>query len=141
METLEIGRKLFDAMQENEMKPTKQRWALCQTMEQAAIDNRNLTVEEICQEAFGAGENSATTYRFVRDMETFGLLSSVDLGDGRSRYEVRKESHGHCVNVKDGTVSEFSILTPEIWAMIQAQAKTAGFTNINRVKLEIFGNN
>lgn len=51
----------------------------------------------------------ATVYRTVRLFEEAGISQRHDFGDGRSRYEeATDEHHDHLIDLKSGTVIEFS---------------------------------
>lgn len=50
----------------------------------------------------------ATVYRSVRLFEESGILSRLDFGDGRARYEeVPEEHHDHLIDLQTGKVIEF----------------------------------
>lgn len=50
----------------------------------------------------------ATVYRSVRLFEESGILSRLDFGDGRARYEeVSEEHHDHLIDLQSGKVIEF----------------------------------
>jgi Fur family ferric uptake transcriptional regulator len=50
----------------------------------------------------------ATVYRSVRLFEESGILSRLDFGDGRARYEeVPEEHHDHLIDLQSGKVIEF----------------------------------
>jgi Fur family ferric uptake transcriptional regulator len=50
----------------------------------------------------------ATVYRSVRLFEESGILSRLDFGDGRARYEeISEEHHDHLIDLQSGKVIEF----------------------------------
>ena len=67
-------------------------------------------VEELYQRAsaLDASISLATVYRTVKVFESAGVVSRLDFGDGRARYEVEpRHHHDHLIDTKTGEVIEF----------------------------------
>lgn len=79
----------------------------------------------------------ATVYRTVRLFEDAGVLSRLDFGGGRARYEeLPEEHHDHLIDVKDGKVIEFR--SDEIEALQDQIARRHGYRLIGH-RLELYG--
>lgn len=79
----------------------------------------------------------ATVYRTVRMFEENGILSRLDLGDGRARYEEMPESHhDHLIDTRSGKIIEFN--DPEIEALQEKIAAKLGYKLVDH-RLELFG--
>lgn len=79
----------------------------------------------------------ATVYRTVRMFEDNGILSRLDLGDGRARYEEMPESHhDHLIDTRSGRIIEFN--DPEIEALQEKIAARLGYRLVDH-RLELFG--
>ncbi len=79
----------------------------------------------------------ATVYRTVRLFEEAGILSRLDFGDGRSRYEeVPTEHHDHLIDTKSGKVIEFH--NDELEALQVRIARELGFRLVDH-RLELYG--
>jgi Fur family ferric uptake transcriptional regulator len=79
----------------------------------------------------------ATVYRTVRMFEENGILSRLDLGDGRARYEEMPESHhDHLIDTRSGKIIEFN--DPEIEALQEKIAARLGYRLVDH-RLELFG--
>lgn len=79
----------------------------------------------------------ATVYRTVRMFEENGILSRLDLGDGRARYEEMPESHhDHLIDTRTGKIIEFN--DPEIEALQEKIAARLGYKLVDH-RLELFG--
>lgn len=54
----------------------------------------------------------ATVYRMLDLLEDMGIISRLDSGEGRSRYEMRSQEQQHChhhlICLNCGTIAEFS---------------------------------
>jgi Fur family transcriptional regulator, ferric uptake regulator len=78
----------------------------------------------------------ATVYRTVRLLEEAGILSRVDFGGGRARYEeVPEEHHDHLIDVKSGKVIEFR--DEDIEALQDRIASRLGYRLIGH-RLELY---
>lgn len=79
----------------------------------------------------------ATVYRTVRMFEENGILSRLDLGDGRARYEEMPESHhDHLIDTRSGKIIEFN--DPELEALQERIAAKLGYKLVDH-RLELFG--
>lgn len=79
----------------------------------------------------------ATVYRTVRMFEENGILSRLDLGDGRARYEEMPESHhDHLIDTRSGRIIEFN--DPELEALQEKIAARLGYKLVDH-RLELFG--
>lgn len=79
----------------------------------------------------------ATVYRTVRMFEENGILSRLDLGDGRARYEEMPESHhDHLIDTRSGKIIEFN--DPELEDLQEKIAKRLGYRLVDH-RLELFG--
>ncbi|WP_374302261.1 Fur family transcriptional regulator [Ferrovibrio sp.] len=79
----------------------------------------------------------ATVYRTVRMFEENGILSRLDLGDGRARYEEMPESHhDHLIDTRSGKIIEFN--DPELEALQEKIAARLGYKLVDH-RLELFG--
>jgi len=79
----------------------------------------------------------ATVYRTVRLFEDAGVLSRLDFGGGRARYEeLPEEHHDHLIDIKDGKVIEFR--SDEIEALQDQIARRHGYRLIGH-RLELYG--
>ncbi len=84
----------IDALRSRGFRMTRQRRAIMDTVQR---EQRHLTAEEIACEV-GRREpqiNRATLYRTLRWLCDVGLLRSIDMGDGRRRYEAPAEHEHH----------------------------------------------
>jgi Fur family ferric uptake transcriptional regulator len=76
-------------------------------------------------------------YRTVRMFEENGILSRLDLGDGRARYEEMPESHhDHLIDTRSGKIIEFN--DPELEALQERIAARLGYKLVDH-RLELFG--
>lgn len=79
----------------------------------------------------------ATVYRTVRMFEENGILSRLDLGDGRARYEEMPESHhDHLIDTRTGKIIEFN--DPELEELQERIAARLGYKLVDH-RLELFG--
>jgi len=78
----------------------------------------------------------ATVYRTVRLFEDAGILSRLDFGGGRARYEeAPEEHHDHLIDMKSGKVLEFH--DDEIEALQERIARRLGFRLVGH-RLELY---
>lgn len=79
----------------------------------------------------------ATVYRTVRMFEENGILSRLDLGDGRARYEEMPEAHhDHLIDTRSGKIIEFN--DPELEELQEKIAARLGYRLVDH-RLELFG--
>ncbi len=79
----------------------------------------------------------ATVYRTVKLFEEANILTKLDFGDGRARYEeAPEEHHDHLIDVKSGRVIEFH--NEEIEHLQAEIARKLGYKLIGH-RLELYG--
>lgn len=87
---------------------TRQREAIIRVL--AAAGGEHMSAEEIAVAARAPdGPGLATVYRTLAVLEQVGLVKSIDLGDGRARFEIsdtRDHYHHHLVCAVCGAVEE-----------------------------------
>jgi Fe2+ or Zn2+ uptake regulation protein len=69
------------------------------------------------------GADFSTVFRAMQALERAGVVDQVDLGDGRARYETRREHHEHIRCTVCGTVAEVPGCVVED-AVAQVQRRT-----------------
>lgn len=74
----------------------------------AAHDHRTWSLDELVDRVrtTAGGGDYSTVFRAVGVLETKGLIQRVDLGDGLSRYEARRDHHEHVRCDSCGRVAE-----------------------------------
>ena len=79
----------------------------------------------------------ATVYRTMRLFEEAQVIDRLDFGDGRARYEEKRdEHHDHLINLQTGEVVEF---TNEVLEKLKhAIARELGYDLVGH-RLELFG--
>ena len=79
----------------------------------------------------------ATVYRTMKLFEDRQIVSVLDFGDGRSRYELfSNEHHDHLIDIDDGTVIEF--VNDQIEHLQGQVAKELGY-KLTGHRLELYG--
>ena len=79
----------------------------------------------------------ATVYRTIKLFEEASVLSRIDLGGKRARYEELTESHhDHLIDVESGEVIEF--VNEEIEKLQQKIAKKLGYKLVDH-RMELYG--
>jgi Fur family ferric uptake transcriptional regulator len=79
----------------------------------------------------------ATVYRTMKLFEERQIVSVLDFGDGRSRYELfSNEHHDHLIDIDDGTVIEF--VNDQIEYLQDKVAKKLGY-KLTGHSLELYG--
>ena len=97
------------------------------------------SVEEIYERAiqYDRHLSIATVYRTVNMLAEWGLLSRIELGDGKARHEeARGGHHEHLVDVDTGKVVELS--DQAIQDLLQQVAQRCGYQLLD-YQLELFG--
>jgi Fur family transcriptional regulator, ferric uptake regulator len=95
-------------------------------------------VEELYRRASMIDEkiSLSTVYRTVRVLEEAKILSRLDFGDGRARYEVSpEEHHDHLIDLNSGKVIEFH--DEEIERLQEEIAKRHGYHLVSH-RMELF---
>ena len=78
----------------------------------------------------------ATVYRTVKLFEDAGIIERHDFREGRARYEQVPESHhDHLINLRDGTVVEFT--SDEIEKLQAEIARKLGYKLVDH-RLELY---
>jgi Fur family ferric uptake transcriptional regulator len=83
-----------------------------------ALDDLHQAVRERVPSA-----DFSTVFRAMQALERSGIVDQVDLGDGRARYETRREHHEHIRCTACGTVAEVPGCVVED-AVAQVQRRT-----------------
>lgn len=79
----------------------------------------------------------ATVYRTMRLFEEAQVIDRLDFGDGRARYEEKRdEHHDHLINLQTGEVVEFT--NDELEKLKQTIARDLGYELVGH-RLELFG--
>lgn len=100
---------LRDILSKNHYKVTPQRKEIVRIFVEKADTQHHLSAEEVYDILLNKGFDFglATVYRSVELLSTLGILSRIDFGDGRARYELGTgdtKSHNHhhliCLNCK-----------------------------------------
>ena len=79
----------------------------------------------------------ATVYRTMRLFEDAQVIERLDFGDGRARYEEKKdEHHDHLINLQTGEVVEFT--SEELEELKAAIARKLGYELVGH-RLELYG--
>ncbi|WP_298720354.1 Fur family transcriptional regulator [uncultured Ferrovibrio sp.] len=118
------------------MRMTDQRRVIARVLS-AADDHPD--VEELHHRAAAIDPriSIATVYRTVRMFEENGILSRLDLGDGRARYEEMPEAHhDHLIDMRSGKIIEFN--DPELEELQERIAAKLGYKLVDH-RLELFG--
>jgi Fe2+ or Zn2+ uptake regulation protein len=74
----------------------------------------------------------STVFRAMQSLERTGVVEQVDLGDGRARYETRREHHEHIKCTECGTVAEVPGCVVED-VMTQIQRRTGYLVHSHQV--------
>ena len=78
----------------------------------------------------------ATIYRTLGIFEKAGLVQKVDVGDGKSHYEVARQDHEHLVDIENGQIHEFK--SDELTSLLAQIADKMGF-ELTSHRLEVYG--
>jgi Fur family ferric uptake transcriptional regulator len=117
------------------LKMTEQRRVIAEVLS-TAKDHPD--VEEVYKRASEVDSSIgiATVYRTIRLFEENGIVSKLDIGDGRARYEqATDEHHDHIINVKTGEIIEF--FNEELEALQERIAEQFGFKLVDH-RLELY---
>jgi Fur family ferric uptake transcriptional regulator len=117
------------------MRMTEQRRVIARVLGEA---QDHPDVEEVYHRAsaIDAKISIATVYRTVRLFEDAGILSRLDFGGGRARYEeAPEEHHDHLIDMKSGKVLEFH--DDEIEARQERIARRLGYRLVGH-RLELY---
>jgi Fur family ferric uptake transcriptional regulator len=117
------------------MRMTEQRRTIARVLAQA---DDHPDVEELYRRCSGVDEriSMSTVYRTVRLFEDAGIIERHDFREGRARYEQVPESHhDHLINLRDGTVVEFT--SDEIEKLQAEIARKLGYKLVDH-RLELY---
>jgi Fur family transcriptional regulator, ferric uptake regulator len=117
------------------MRMTDQRRVIARVLAEAA-DHPD--VEELYRRCVAVDDkiSISTVYRTVKLFEDAGIIERHDFRAGRARYEQMRDSHhDHLINLRDGTVIEF---TSEEIEKLQAEiARKLGYKLVDH-RLELY---
>ena len=122
--------------QDKGLKMTEQRRVISLVLSEAA-DHPD--VEEVYRRAVQIDPkiSIATVYRTMRLFEEANVISRLDFGDGRARYEsARDDHHHHLIDLKSGAVIEFQ--SEEMEVLKEKIAAELGYELVGH-RLELYG--
>ncbi|MBN9525322.1 MAG: transcriptional repressor [Alphaproteobacteria bacterium] len=128
--------RLIDLCLQKGLRMTDQRRVIARVLGEA---HDHPDVDELYRRASAIDNriSIATVYRTVRLFEEAGILSRLDFGDGRSRYEeVPTEHHDHLIDTKTGRVIEFH--NDELEALQERIARELGYKLVDH-RMELYG--
>ncbi|QDO97225.1 transcriptional repressor [Ferrovibrio terrae] len=131
-----MGSRLEQLCEQLGMRMTDQRRVIARVL---SSSSDHPDVEELHRRSVAVDPriSIATVYRTVRMFEENGILSRLDLGDGRARYEEMPESHhDHLIDTRSGKIIEFN--DPELEALQERIAARLGYKLVDH-RLELFG--
>ena len=120
---------------EHGLRMTGQRKVILRVLEDA---KDHPDVEELYRRASKKDQriSLSTVYRTVRLLEEANILSRLDFGDGRARYEAAPlEHHDHLIDLNSGKVIEFH--DEEIERLQEEIAKRLGYRLVSH-RMELF---
>ncbi len=121
---------------EKGLKMTEQRRIIARVLSES---DDHPDVEEVYRRASAhdAAISLATVYRAMRMFEDAGIVTRLDIGDGRAHYEeARGDQHHHLIDVETGAVVEFT--SKEVDAILEKIASELGFVLVGQ-RLALFG--
>ncbi len=131
-----MGSRLEQLCEQLGMRMTDQRRVIARVL---SSSSDHPDVEELHRRSVAVDPriSIATVYRTVRMFEENGILSRLDLGDGRARYEEMPESHhDHLIDTRTGKIIEFN--DPELEELQERIAARLGYKLVDH-RLELFG--
>lgn len=117
------------------MRMTEQRRVIARVLADA-VDHPD--VEELYRRCAAVDDkiSISTVYRTVKLFEDAGIIERHDFREGRARYETMRDSHhDHLINLRDGTVVEFT--SEEIEVLQREIARKLGYTLVDH-RLELY---
>jgi Fur family ferric uptake transcriptional regulator len=118
------------------MRMTEQRRVIARVLAEA---EDHPDVEELYRRCVAVDDKISISkvYRTVKVFEDAGIIERHDFREGRARYEQVPESHhDHLINLRDGSVIEFT--SEEIEKLQQEVAARLGFKLVDH-RLELYG--
>ena len=131
-----MAQRLERLCKENGVRMTARRRLIARVLSEA---DDHPDVEELYQRAsrLDSGISLATVYRTVKVFEDAGVLSRLDFGDGRARYEVEpRHHHDHLIDTNTGEVIEFH--NAEIERLQEEVAEKLGYQLVGH-RLSLYG--
>jgi Fur family transcriptional regulator, ferric uptake regulator len=131
-----MPRRLESLCLEKGLKMTGQRRVIARVLSEA---DDHPDVEQVYRRASAIDPriSIATVYRTVKLFEEANILTKLDFGDGRARYEeAPEEHHDHLIDMKSGKVIEFH--NAEIERLQRDIARRHGYDLIGH-RLELYG--
>jgi Fur family ferric uptake transcriptional regulator len=117
------------------MRMTEQRRVIARVLAEAS-DHPD--VEELYRRCVAVDDkiSISTVYRTVKLFEDAGIIERHDFREGRARYETMRDSHhDHLINLRDGTVIEFT--SDEIEKLQAEIARKLGYRLVDH-RLELY---
>ncbi|MGB3446081.1 MAG: Fur family transcriptional regulator [Xanthobacteraceae bacterium] len=117
------------------MRMTEQRRVIARVLADA-VDHPD--VEELYRRCAAVDDkiSISTVYRTVKLFEDAGIIERHDFREGRARYETMRDNHhDHLINLRDGTVVEFT--SEEIEILQKEIARKLGYTLVDH-RLELY---
>ncbi len=150
-EKFELG-NLREVLSKNNYKMTPQRTEIVRIFCENSDSHHHLSAEELYDILIGKGFDFglATVYRSVELLNSLGILSRVDFGDGRARYELntagpQEHNHHHLICLNCKKVIEFeedllddlekSIAKKSDFQIVNHEVKFLGYCSECRSKL------
>lgn len=131
-----MASRIEDLCAQKGLKMTDQRRVISRVLSEAT-DHPD--VEEVHRRAAAIDPriSIATVYRTMRLFEDAQVIERLDFGDGRARYEEKKdEHHDHLINLQTGEVVEFT--SDELEQLKSAIARKLGYELVGH-RLELYG--
>ncbi len=128
--------RLEKLCQEKGLKMTDQRRVISHVLSEA---DDHPDVEEVYRRSVMRDPkiSIATVYRTMKLFEEASVISRLDFGDGRARYEsIRDEHHHHLIDLNSGEVIEFK--NEEMEALKEKIAAELGYKLVGH-RLELYG--
>lgn len=128
--------RIEDLCAQKGLKMTDQRRVISRVLSEST-DHPD--VEEVHRRAVAIDPriSIATVYRTMRLFEDAQVIERLDFGDGRARYEEKKEEHhDHLINLQTGEVVEFT--SEELEELKAAIARKLGYELVGH-RLELYG--
>jgi len=128
---------LKEALKDSGLRYTQQRqtvWdELCSTSDHRDAEDIYVTLVRN-----GLSVSRATVYRTIEVLVKKGLARKLDIGDGRSRYEMRQDNshHDHMICVNCGRIEEFVDLRIE---ELQKDVAVSNSFILKTHKLQLYG--
>jgi Fur family ferric uptake transcriptional regulator len=132
-----MGCEIIKKCEELGIKLTEQRRIIARVI---ADSEDHPDVEKICERANKLDPNIglATVYRAIKLFEENNIISKLEIGDGKSRYEIQGQDdhHHHLIDITSGEIIEFE--DEELEELKEKIAKRLGYKLVDH-KLELWG--